>query len=50
MTLKTGVKASQHVIKSVKRITDIEEACRGRAMIEVMKEKIKTEEKETKKV
>jgi hypothetical protein len=50
LTLKTGVKASQDVIKSVKRITDIGEACQGRAMIEVTKEKIKMEVKETKKV
>jgi hypothetical protein len=49
LILKTGVKASQHVIKSAKRISDIGEACRGRAMIEVTIEKIKTEEKEKKK-
>lgn len=44
-TLKTGVKASQHVIKSVKRLMDIQEACQGKAMIEVTEEKIKTGEK-----
>lgn len=45
LTLKTGLKASQHVFMSGRRVLDIAEACRGRTMIEVTMQKMEEKDK-----